>query len=255
MDRLPQAGGVVGGAAPPQSPAQASAAPMIARTVSLTVRVKDIASSRAALDSILARHHGYAASLTLNTPDDGPRSFQSSLRIPAAELQAALNDLRHLGRVETETQSGEEVTQQHADLVARLTNARETEQRLRQLLAERTGKMQDVLDVEEKISETRGEIESMEADQALLEHRVSFATIDIQVVEEYKEQLAAGTTVSAGTRLHNAFIAGVRHAGGAILGLVLFLEEFGPVLVIWLVILAVPAVFLWRRYRRISRQF
>ena len=100
----------------------------------------------------------------------------------------------------TETQAGEEVTQQHADLVARLTNARETEQRLRQLLTERTGKMEDVLDVEEKISETRGEIESMEAEQNLLEHRVAFATVDLQLVEEYKEQLATGTTVSAGTQ-------------------------------------------------------
>ncbi len=251
--------GVVGGNAPaspaPPPPAPAPAAPMIARTVSLTIRVKDIAASRAALDNILTQHHGYAASLTLNTPDDGPRSFQSSLRIPAPESQAALDALRKLGRVETETQAGEEVTQQHADLVARLTNARETEQRLRQLLAERTGKMEDVLDVEEKISETRGEIESMEADQNLLEHRVAFATVDLQLVEEYKEQLATGTTVSAGTSLHNAFIAGVRHAGGTMLGLILFLEEYGPVLVIWLVILGVPALLVWRRYRRISRQF
>lgn len=228
---------------------------MIARTVSLTIRVKDIAASRAVLDTILAQHNGYAASLTLNTPDDGPRSFQSSLRIPAPELQAALDALRKLGRVENETQAGEEVTQQHADLVAHLTNARETEQRLRQLLTERTGKMEDVLDVEEKISETRGEIESMEAEQNLLEHRVAFATVDLQLVEEYKEQLATSTTVSAGTLLHNAFIAGARHAGGTILGLILFLEEYGPVLLIWLVILGVPAVFVWRRYRRVRGKY
>ncbi len=242
--------GIVGGNAP-----AAPTAPMIARTVSLTARVKDIAAARATLDNILAQHHGYAASLTLNTPDDGARSFQSSLRIPAPELQAALDALRKLGRVETETQSGEEVTQQHADLVARLTNARETEQRLRQLLAERTGKMEDVLDVEEKISETRGEIESMEAEQNLLEHRVAFATVDLQLVEEYKEQLATGTTVSAGTSLHNAFIAGVRHAGGTMLGLILFLEEYGPVLLIWLVILGVPALLVWRRYRRVRGKY
>ncbi len=253
---MPQ--GVVGGsvAAPaPPPPVAAPAAPMIARTVSLTIRVKDIAASRAVLDTILAQHNGYAASLTLNTPDDGPRSFQSSLRIPAPELQAALDALRKLGRVENETQAGEEVTQQHADLVAHLTNARETEQRLRQLLTERTGKMEDVLDVEEKISETRGEIESMEAEQNLLEHRVAFATVDLQLVEEYKEQLATSTTVSAGTLLHNAFIAGARHAGGTILGLILFLEEYGPVLLIWLVILGVPAVFVWRRYRRVRGKY
>ena len=249
--------GIVGGsvpAPPPPPPAQASAGPMIARTVSLTIRVRDIAASRAALDGILAQHHGYAASLTLNTPEDGPRSFQSSLRIPAPELQAGLDALRKLGRVQTETQSGEEVTQQHADLVARLTNARETEQRLRQLLAERTGKMEDVLDVEEKVSETRGEIESMEAEQNLLEHRVAFATVDLRLAEEFKEQLADGSTASTGTRMRNAFVSGLRNAGGSILALILFLEEFGPVLLVWIVILGAPALLVWRRYRRISRR-
>lgn len=244
--------GIVGGSVPapaPPPPAQASAAPMIARTVSLIIRVKDISAARAALDGILAQHQGYAATLTLNTPEDGARSFQSSLRIPAPELAASLDVLRKLGRVQTETQSGEEVTQQHADLVARLTNARETEQRLRQLLAERTGKMQDVLDVEEKISETRGEIESMEAEQTVLEHRVAFATVDLQLQEEFKEQLATGASVSVGTRLRNSFVTGLRNAGGSLLGLILFLEEYGPVLLIWIVILGGPVLLVWRRNR------
>lgn len=95
----------------------------------------------------------------------------------------------------------------------------------------------------------------MEAEQNLLEHRVAFATVDLQLVEEYKEQLATGTTVSAGTSLHNAFIAGVRHAGGTMLGLILFLEEYGPVLLIWLVILGVPALLVWRRYRRVRGKY
>ena len=37
--------------------------------------------------------------------------------------------------------------------------------------------------------------------------------------------------------MRNAFVAGLRHAAGALLGIVLFLEEFGPVLLIWAVIL------------------
>jgi anti-sigma factor RsiW len=228
--------------------AGAAAGPMIARTVSLTILVKNVAEARGALDAILAAHHGYAAQLTISTPEAGARSFQSSLRIPAPELQGALEGLRALGRVQTETQSGEEVTQQHADLVARLTNARETEARLRQILSERTGKMQDVLDVEEKISETRGEIEQMEAEQKALEHRVDFATVELQLTEEYKAELT-GDSDSAGTRVHNSFVAGIRHAGSSLLGLVLFLEEYGPVMLIWMAILGGPAYLVWR-YRR-----
>jgi anti-sigma factor RsiW len=242
-------GGVVGGTVPTPPPPVGAAAPMIARTVSMTILVKNIAESRTALGGILAQHHGYAAQLTINTPESGARSFQSSLRIPAGDLTAALDALRTLGRVQTETQSGEEVTQQHTDLVARLTNARETEARLRAILQQRTGKIEDVLDVEEKISETRGEIEQMEAEQKELEHRVDFAGVDLTLTEEYKAQLG-GASTSVGNDISNSLVAGLRHAGGSLLGLLLFAEEYGPVILIWLVIMGVPAVLVWRRFAR-----
>ncbi len=228
--------------------APGAAAPMIARTVSLTIQVKDITGSRQALDAILTRYQGYAAELTINTPEGSARSFSASLRIPAPALPASLADLRNLGRIQNESQSGEEVTQQHADLVARLRNARETEQRLLAILQQRTGKVEEVLQVEEQISDTRGEIERMEAEQKALEHRVDFATVQLQLGEEYQAQLGAPST-SVGTRMRNAFVSGLENAGSNVLGMILFFEEFGPVLLLWVVLLGMPAWFLWRRYR------
>ena len=131
-------------------------APMIARTVSLAIVAKDFGSVRAGLDAILARHHGYAASLTANTQQNSARSLQASLRIPANELAATVGELKALGQVQSESQSGEEVTQQHADLVARLKNSRETERRLQAILENRTGKISDVLEVEQEIARVRG---------------------------------------------------------------------------------------------------
>ena len=100
-------------------------------------------------------------------------------------------DLKTLGHVEKESQSGEDVSQQHADLAERLKTARETEERFRGILQQRTGNISDVLEVEESIARVRGEIESMEAEQTGLEHRVDFATIDLELVEEYNEEIAS----------------------------------------------------------------
>ncbi len=222
---------------------------MIARTASLTVLVKDVADARATLEGLMRHEQGYAAQLSFSTPDGGARSLQASLRVPAEQLPGALESLRKLGRVEEEVQSGEEVTQQHADLVARLTNSREEEARLRALLAERTGKIEDVLQVEEEIARVRGEIEQMEAEQKGLEHRVDFASVELKLVEEYAARLGPPAE-DTGTRVHNAFVAGVQNAGSSLLGLVLFVEEYGPVLLIWGVMLGVPAWLVWRRYRR-----
>jgi hypothetical protein len=231
------------------SSSESTQAPMIARTVSLSIVVKVFEKSRAFLDSILARHHGYAASLTANTEQSNARSLQASLRIPAAELSAALAELKSLGQVENETQGGEEVTQQHAELIARLKNSRDTERRLQAILLQRTGKISDVLAVEEQIARVGGEIEQMEAEQESLEHRVDFAAIDLRLAEEYKAQLTAPSPPLT-IRLHNAVVRGYRNTFETAVGIVLFFLEFGPTLLLWLIIFSPIGWFLRRRWLR-----
>ena len=225
--------------------------PLIARTVTLSIMVKDFGFSRTAIDAILARYHGYAASLNASTEQNAARSLQASLRIPAGELNAVVAELKSLGHVENETQAGEEVTQQHADLVARLKNSRETEQRLQVILLQRTGKISDVLEVEQEIARVRGEIEQMEAEQKNLEHRVDFATIDLKFADEYKAQLGSPAT-SVSTQFHNALVNGYTNAADSLLGLLLFLVQYGPILLLWIVLLSSPAWLLWRRWKRAS---
>jgi hypothetical protein len=223
--------------------------PMIVRTISLSIVVKEFDAARASLDAILARHNGYSATLNAVTPQGAARTIQASLRIPAPQLAAAAAELKALGRVENETQNGEEVTQQHADLVARLKNSRETEQRLEDVLRTRTGKVKDVLEVEEEIARVRGEIEQMEAEQQTLEHRVNFATIDLKLAEEYKAQLSSPAP-SVGIQLRNATVNGFRNASETLLAILLFVAESGPTLLLWLLILLFPARLIWRRYQR-----
>jgi methylthioribose-1-phosphate isomerase len=222
---------------------------MIARTVSLSIVANDFETARSSLDAILARHNGYAAGLNVATPQGAARTLQASLRIPAPQLAAAVAELKALGRVEAETQNGEEVTQQHADLVARLKNSRETEQRLQDVLRTRTGKVKDVLEVEQEIARVRGEIEQMDAAQQTLEHRVNFATIDLKLAEEYKAELTTPAP-SVAIQLRNGIIDGFRAAFQSLLAVVLFFAESGPTLLLWLTILLFPAWLLWRRYQR-----
>jgi hypothetical protein len=223
--------------------------PMIAQSVELAVVAQDVSAARRAVEAILARHHGYAAGLTVNTEQNGPRSLEASLRIPARELLAAMAELKALGAVQTETQKGEEVTQQHADLVARLKNSRETEKRLQAILQQRTGKIADVLAVEQEIARVRGEIEQMEAEQRSVEHRVDFATVELHLSEEYKQQLGSGT-VSTGRRLRNAAVSGLRDAYENLLGAIVFVMSAAPTLLLWVLVLFFPARWIWMKRQR-----
>jgi len=222
--------------------------PMIARTLSLSIVAKDFDSARPSLDSILARHNGYSADLTINTPQDAARSLQASLRIPASQVAAAVIELKSLGRVEGETHSGEEVTPQHADLVARLKIAHETENRFLAMLKEHTGDIYQVLAAEQAIARVRGEIEQTEAEQKNLEHRVDFATINLQLSEEYKAKLQPPAPAIS-TLIHNAAVNGYRNVADTLLSIVLSFAEYGPVLLFWLCLFSIPAWLVWRRWR------
>ncbi len=221
---------------------------MISRTAALAVTVPDFDKARGTLDNILKRHHGYFGELTVSAPTGAGRSLTATLRIPSNELETALAELRRLGKVETESQNGEEVTAQYVDLEARLTNARNTAQRLTDLLRERTGKLSDVLAVETELDRVRGEIESMEAQRKALVARVEFASVNLTLSEAYKAQLQP-LPDSTWTRFRNAAVQGYRSMTGGLVDVLVFLLAAGPTILLWGALVFFPARFVWRRWR------
>jgi hypothetical protein len=237
------AGGTVGGRTDAPS---APAGPMIARTASLQLTTRDFDHIRARLDDILQRHQGYFGELNIATPTGAGRMLSGRLQVPAGQLDAAMSEIRPLGHVDSESQNGEEVTAAFTDLEARLDNSRHTEQRMVDLLRERTGKLSDVLEAERELGRVRGEIEQMEAQRKGLLKRVDYATLSLTVNEEYKAQLH--TDGSASTQFRNAAVDGFRAAEGSVMGVGLFLLSDGPVLLLWAAVLFFPARFAWRRW-------
>jgi hypothetical protein len=223
--------------------------PMIVRTASLSLITKDFEKSRAAMEDTLKRHGGYIGQLTVSAPGESGRTLTATLRVPSGQLDAALAELKKLGRVAAEVQNGEEVTQQYVDLEARLTNAKNSEQRLTDILRNRTGKLADVLEVEQAIEEVRGNIEQMEAERKNLAKQVDFATLNTTLTEEYEDHLHA-VPESTFTRIWNAAVDGYKTVSESVLNVVLFLFSYGPVLLLWGAVLFFPLRAVWRRLRK-----
>jgi anti-sigma factor RsiW len=225
--------------------------PMIVRTAGVTLTTKDFDKARAGLDDILRRHRGYVGQLNVNTPVGVGRTLTATLRVPADQLDATLAELRKLGWVEAESQSGQEITAQYVDLEARLSNGRNTERRLIDVLQQRTGKLADVLAVETELSRVRGEIESMESQRKTLANQVDFATLNATVNEDYKAQLQV-VPPSTSTQFRNAAVDGYRSMVDGIVGVAVFLFSYGPSLLFWCAFLFFPVRVLWRKLRRVS---
>lgn len=243
--KMPQSTAAGGGAG---GEAETVPGPLIARTASLKILVKDFAAARTGMDRILYEHGGYAASMNVESPSGAAQSLAAELRVPSPQCDAALAELRSLGRVEQEQQGGEEVTSQVVDIDARLKNARETEARLDEILRTRTGKIGDVLDVEKEMATFRGEIEQMEAEKKQLQHRIAFAAISLELHEQFQAslELAPGSPLR---EVRNALVDGYHSAVDGFLGVCVFFLNVGPSLILWGAILFWPARWAWRHWR------
>jgi predicted anti-sigma-YlaC factor YlaD len=226
-----------------------STGPMIIRTAELSLITKEFDKARANLEAILKRHRGYVGELKAGGTTGSGRTLTATLRVPADQLDATLTEVKTLGRVESESQSGQDVTSQYVDLQARLSNARNTEQRLTDLLRNRTGKLSDVLEVEQELDRVRGEIEQMEAERKNMSNQVSYATLNATIAEDYKAQLQV-VPPSTSTRLSNAAVEGYRSMADGVVSLALFLLSTGPSLLLWGVVLFLPARLVWKKVRR-----
>jgi len=244
--------------APPSPSSNRAAAavqpPMIRRTAQITVTAANLDTARTAMDQIVQRYGGYVGDLAVAAPSDGARRLTANLRVPAAQMDAALAEMKKLGRVESESQSGQDVTAQYVDLEARLSNARNTEQRLLDLLRRRTGKLSDVLEVETELGRVREEVERMEGERRLLSKQVEYSTIAATFTEEYKTP-ARALPESTGMRFRNAAIDGYQSAVNFVIDVALFLLSDGLLILLWIGILFFPARWAWRKLRaRLHRQ-
>jgi len=242
-------------AAPPPPPsddeqlkAPENVGPMIVQTASLNILATNYDEASAAIEKLAAAHGGYVEKLDAKAQTGSARELSAALRIPTKQLDGFLADVRKLGHVEEETRSNEEVSDQYVDLQARLKSARATEQRLIELLGTRTGKLEDVLEAERELARIRGEIESMQGQSAILVHRVNYATVQVDLSEEYRQVLGSGP-ISTGTKIRNAAVEGFTNVEEGAVALLVFLFAVGPSLLFWLAILLVPGWFLWKRFR------
>ncbi len=225
---------------------------MIVQTASLNILATNYDEASAAIEKLAAAHDGYVEKLGASAQTGNARAISATLRIPTKQLNGFLADVRKLGHVEREDRENEEVSDQYVDVQARLKSARATEQRLLELLGTRTGKLQDVLEAERELARIRGEIESMQGQSALLVHRVNYATVQVNLNEEYRQVLGSGT-ISTGTKIRNAAVEGFSSLEDGVIALLVFVFAVGPSLLFWLAILLVPGWFAWRRFRRRAR--
>jgi len=152
--------------------------PLIVRTGQLDLRVADLDAAISAAERAVAAVGGYVAE-SQRSGDGDQASASVVFRVPAARWTDALVALRAVGtKVLGEQTSSQEVTAQVVDLGARLANLRVTETALQGIM-DRATKIPDVLAVQAQLTDVRGQIEELTAEQQALQNQAALATLTV----------------------------------------------------------------------------
>ena len=90
-----------------------------------------------------------------------------SIRVPDEKFDQAMAELRKLAvRVERESTTSQDVTEQYTDLQARLNNAKATEKQYLALL-DKAATVEDMLSIQDSLSRVRTEIEQIQGSDAV----------------------------------------------------------------------------------------
>ena len=163
--------------------ADALPATMLIRQGTASVQVDSLDAGIYRVRDIARRLGGIVANTEMKTGKEELHSASIELRLPSAKFDEALNGLSPIGKLESVDVNVADVGEEYVDVEARMTNARRLEQRLIDLLARRTGKLSDVLNVEHELARVREEIERYEGRMRYLRTRASVSTLTVTVHE------------------------------------------------------------------------
>ena len=171
------------------------------------------------------------------------RRASITIRVPSSRYQDALNQLRGLAvTVDSERINANDVTEEFTDLQSRQRNLEATEQQLLTFLGQARN-VTEVMQVQERLTATRGEIEKVRGRINLLGRLTELATIQVQLRPEVGPAAnAPGLAASPTAAFERGWDASVAVLRGALIA-VLTIAGFAW----WLLPLVALSVWLLRR--------
>jgi Domain of unknown function (DUF4349) len=221
----------------------------IVRTGSLEMTVADTDKALlAGRDAIRALGGYIGASQQQRT--NGTVVGTVTYRIPVTRWEDALTALRNLGTEVAEQTQAVEVTGQLVDLDARIRNLKASETALVGFAAQ-APKTSDLLEIQARLTDTRGQIEQLTAQQATLSDQAALATLAVTFGTEVVAvtEAAARWDPAAQVDRASATLIGVGQAAANFL--IVFAIVWLPILVVLAILgaigLAIARRLGWRR--------
>lgn len=226
----------------------------IVRNAWLSLETKEFDTALSSLSALISEKGGYIESQS----EDGrslrqsgyySRSASITARVPAEQLDAVISAAGGFCNIVSRSTSSDDITDRYFDSEARLRSLELQEERLLDILS-KAEKLDDVITLEQALSEVRYEIESLTASLRRMDSQVSYSTLNIDLSEVVDYQQPSIQPKSFGERIAAAWSRSVERMGDIAEGLVLFAVEALPSILLFLVLPVLAVLFIIRAVRR-----
>jgi hypothetical protein len=176
----------VAGPVPAEAPAPEAATDKRDVVTTASVRMT-VADPSAAADEAAGIVEDAGGRVDGRTEDSGSGTGRAQtsmvLRVPSAELDAVVRELKNLGTVELAQTTAEDVTAQRVDLDARIRALQTSVDRLLAIMRE-ANDPDALITAEEALSQRQAELDSLRAQREALGDRIELSTVDVTFVAE-----------------------------------------------------------------------
>jgi len=131
------------------------------------------------IEKIAKKYNGYIKEIG---------TYRTVIRVESKNLDPAIEEISQLGKVQSKSVSGQDVTDEYFDFKIRLENAEKSRDRYLELLA-RAENVQAALTVEKELERLNGTIDLLKGKMNRIDHLSEFSTITINLKEKKKPGL------------------------------------------------------------------
>lgn len=185
---------------------------------------------------------GYVESAEVrgNADMDIKRYANMVIRIPAEKMRSFLAEVAKLTNVTYSNCTTENVTLSYVDMKSHIEALR-TEQKTLMGILERAEKLEDIITIQSQLTDIRYELESYESQLRVYDNRINYSTLYLDITEVERETNVA-TKLSYGEEITRGLSDTFYNIGQGLRGFSIWLIVNLPVIVIWIVIIAVIAL-------------
>ncbi len=225
------------------------------KTVNMDVETREYDKLLASVENKVTELGGYIESLdayngSMYNSYRSTRNANLTIRIPKDKLDDFLDTVSGIGNVTSRSENVQDVTLTYVDLQSHRDALQTEQERLLQLL-EQAENVEDIITIEQRLSDVRYQLESMESQLRSYDNQVDYSTVYL-----YINEVEVYTPVEEETvwkRISTGFADSLKNIGEGLKEAGIWFVIHIPYLVLWAVVILILILILKKIKKRTKR--